>query len=166
MDLSILNERIKQRRLELGFTLLQIAEILGVKEATVQRYESGEIKNIKHETILKLAKVLRCKPSYLMGWDELESEVNKSFVFEDYLRSLGYELTFEKVRESKEGFWEEHIDRDDVKVGNSFIPNEEYYLITLTGDGQRIEISSKKFELFKANIAKAVEFELFRLSQK
>ena len=166
MDLAILNERIKQRRLELGFTLLQIAEILGVKEATVQRYESGEIKNIKHGTIVELAKVLRCKPSYLMGWDEIESEVNKSFVFEDYLRSLGYELTFEKVGESKKGYWEEHIDRDGIKVGKSFIPNEEYYMITITVDGQRVEICSKEFELFQANIAKAVEFELFRLNQK
>ena len=44
--MSILNERIRQRRLALNFTLLYVAEQLGVKEATVQRYESGDIKNI------------------------------------------------------------------------------------------------------------------------
>lgn len=68
--MGILNDRIKQRRLQLGLTLLYVAEQLGVKEATAQRYESGEIKNIKHETIVCLAEILRCSPAYLMGWQE------------------------------------------------------------------------------------------------
>ena len=54
--MDILNQRIKERRLAQGLTLAQVAEKLGVKEATVQRYESGDIKNIKHETIYKLSK--------------------------------------------------------------------------------------------------------------
>lgn len=66
--MSALQERIKERRTALGFTLLQLSELLGVKEATVQRYESGEIKNIKHETIVALAEILKCSPQYLMGW--------------------------------------------------------------------------------------------------
>lgn len=65
-----LPERIKERRLALGMTLLDVANALGVKEATVQRYESGEIKNLKHDTILSLSKIFRCSPSYLMGWEE------------------------------------------------------------------------------------------------
>ena len=68
--MGILNDRIKQRRLQLGLTLLFLAEQLGIKEATMQRYESGEIKNIKHETIVKLAEILHCSPSYLMGWQD------------------------------------------------------------------------------------------------
>ena len=65
-----LYERIKERRLAMGMTLLDVANALGVKEATVQRYESGEIKNPKHRTVLELAKIFRCSPSYLMGWEE------------------------------------------------------------------------------------------------
>jgi transcriptional regulator with XRE-family HTH domain len=49
-------------------TLLQVADAINVKEATVQRYESGEIKNIKHETVTQLASLFGCSPSYLMGW--------------------------------------------------------------------------------------------------
>lgn len=74
--MSILNERIKQRRLALNFTLLYVAEQLGVKEATVQRYESGDIKNIKHETITQLANILKCSPAYLMGWENSVSETS------------------------------------------------------------------------------------------
>lgn len=68
--MGILNERIKNRRQQLGYTLLYIAEQLGVKEATVQRYESGDIKNIKHETVVSIAEILRCDPAYLMGWQD------------------------------------------------------------------------------------------------
>ena len=42
---------------------------IGVKEATAQRYESGAIKSISHETISRLSEILSCTPSYLMGWD-------------------------------------------------------------------------------------------------
>ena len=66
--MGVLQERIKQQRVLLKLTLLEVADQLGVKEATVQRYESGEIKNIKHETIEKLARILKVSPEYLMGW--------------------------------------------------------------------------------------------------
>ena len=35
-----INDRIKERRLAAGKTLLEVAEYLGVKEATAQRYEA------------------------------------------------------------------------------------------------------------------------------
>lgn len=72
--MATLQERIKERRTALSYTLLDIAEKLDVKEATVQRYESGEIKNIKHETIVSLAEILRCSPQYLMGWSDNVTE--------------------------------------------------------------------------------------------
>lgn len=77
--MGILNERIKERRLAVGLTLLQVAEFLGVKEATAQRYESGEIKNIKHETIYKLSEIFRCSPSYLMGWIDTPQQQEDRF---------------------------------------------------------------------------------------
>jgi transcriptional regulator with XRE-family HTH domain len=72
--MGILNDRIKEMRNARGLTLIQVAEKLGVKEATMQRYESGEIKNIKHETITALADIFNCSPSYLMGWDEEQQQ--------------------------------------------------------------------------------------------
>lgn len=68
--MPMLQDRIKERRAALGLTLLELAEQLGVKEATMQRYESGEIKNIKHETVYTLSQLLKCSPSYLMGWTD------------------------------------------------------------------------------------------------
>ena len=42
---------LKAKRKELGLTLAQIAEKIGVTEATVQRWESGNIKSLRHERI-------------------------------------------------------------------------------------------------------------------
>jgi len=64
-----IGEKIKQCRTARGLTLLDVAEYLGVKEATVQRYESGSIKNLKQETISALADLFQVSPAYLMGWE-------------------------------------------------------------------------------------------------
>lgn len=61
---------LKSRRKELGLTLAQIAAQIGVTEATVQRWESGNIKSLRHERIAKLAEILGVAPAVLMGWDE------------------------------------------------------------------------------------------------
>lgn len=65
-----LSTTLKQRRKELGLTLAQIADAMGVTEATVQRWESGNIKSIRYEKIGKLAEVLKIPPAILMGWDD------------------------------------------------------------------------------------------------
>ena len=91
--MGILQQRIKQRRELLDLTLLEIAQQLGVQEATVHRYESGEIKNIKHETIVKLAQILKVRPAYLVGWDDPDNPLEPYAVpaepesdFDDILR--------------------------------------------------------------------------------
>lgn len=76
-----IGERIKERRMQLDMTLLQLAEQIGVREATVQRYESGFVKNIKHKTIENLAKALKTTEAYLHGYnlsEYPEDEVNKT----------------------------------------------------------------------------------------
>lgn len=73
-------EIIKKRRDELDLTLLDIAKKVGVSEATVQRYESGQIKNIRQDKIIKLASALQLTPAQLLGWDDTQTQevVNKS----------------------------------------------------------------------------------------
>lgn len=61
---------LKQRRKELGLTLAQIADQMGVAEATVQRWESGNIKSIRYDKIGKLAEVLQVNPASFMDWGE------------------------------------------------------------------------------------------------
>ena len=100
--MAILNERIKEQRTKAGLTLLQVADALGVKEATVQRYESGEIKNIKHDVIEKMSECFNCSPAYLMGWQYTEkkqnSEIDNKFKpIIDSLDRSGSDLEYEDI---------------------------------------------------------------------
>lgn len=70
-------ERLKEIRLQRGKTLMEVAEKLGKTEATVQRYESGNIKNPKADTIQELADVYNVSPAYLMGWEGDKTEIIK-----------------------------------------------------------------------------------------
>ena len=67
-------KRIKELRLKNKLTLLEVANALGVSEATAQRYESGEIKNLKYDTIVALANLFKVSPGYLMGWESDDEE--------------------------------------------------------------------------------------------
>ena len=72
---------LRKRRKELGLTLAQIADAMGVTEATVQRWESGNIKNVRYEKITRLAEVLKVSPSALMGWtDENDSDLPANII--------------------------------------------------------------------------------------
>ncbi len=74
---------IKNRRLELDLTMKDVAKALGVSEATVSRYESGEIQNMGIDKIETLAKVLRCSPGYLMGWEDYPNSTIQSTLTHD-----------------------------------------------------------------------------------
>lgn len=75
--MSALSEVMKKRRKELGLTLAQIADAVGVTEATAQRWESGNIKSVRHEKITLLANILKVSPADLMGW-EIKSDYSKN----------------------------------------------------------------------------------------
>ena len=72
-----LSNVLKRRRKELGLTLLQVAEAMGVSEATVQRWKSGSIKSVRYDKIDKLAKVLKVEPAEIMGWDTPKQKSDK-----------------------------------------------------------------------------------------
>ena len=69
-----LSKLLKKRRKELGLTLADIASRMGVSEATVQRWESGNIKSVRYDKISPLAEVLKVTPAAIMGWADEVSE--------------------------------------------------------------------------------------------
>lgn len=62
------NELIKARRQELGLTVREVADRVGVGPSTVSRWESGNIANMRRDKISKLAKVLDLDPDVLTGY--------------------------------------------------------------------------------------------------
>jgi len=74
----LFKDLLKNRRLEIGATMEDIGKRVGVSKATVQRWESGEIANVRRDKIVKLAQALHTTPAYLMGWDEINSDSSSS----------------------------------------------------------------------------------------
>jgi transcriptional regulator with XRE-family HTH domain len=67
----------KSRRQALNITLKDVADAVGVSVPTAQRWESGEIKNLRRDKIQKLAIVLDVPVEKLMGWTENNAHQNK-----------------------------------------------------------------------------------------
>lgn len=71
----MVSERIKNLRVAHGMTQEQLGEILGVGKATVQKYESGQIQNLKTAHIKKLCELFDKRPHYFI-FDDLEKYEN------------------------------------------------------------------------------------------
>lgn len=53
---------IKKLRLERELTQGELGELLGVKKAAVQKWESGQVQNLKHSTIKSLCEIFNVNP--------------------------------------------------------------------------------------------------------
>lgn len=73
------SKRLKKSRENKHMTLAELGEKIGRSEATVQRYESGNIKNLKNDTIQQIADALDVSPAYLMGWEEEQETIAAHF---------------------------------------------------------------------------------------
>lgn len=66
--------RIKSRRMELGYSFQDLADLTEMSKSTLQRYETGGIKNIPLDKLKILATALKVTPEWIMGWDEVSKD--------------------------------------------------------------------------------------------
>lgn len=62
---------IRDRRIQLGMTMKDVAKIVGVSESAVCRWETGDIDNMRRDKIVKLAKALQISPVDLLDYTTL-----------------------------------------------------------------------------------------------
>ncbi len=74
MKESKIGARLREKRIERALTQKQVADYVGVTEATVSRWESGEIDNMRRDKIASLSAVLKVSPLLIMGIDEPDDE--------------------------------------------------------------------------------------------
>ena len=72
MEKISVGKLLKDRRNELALTQRQVANQVGVTEATVSRWESGDIDNMRRDKIASCANALRVSPLLIMGIDDAE----------------------------------------------------------------------------------------------
>lgn len=74
INVKAVKDIIKEKRLEHGLTMKELAQKVGVSEGTISRWESGEIANMRRGAMVALSKVLDISPEVLMGWDKEDKE--------------------------------------------------------------------------------------------
>jgi len=62
-------KRMKTRREELNMSYQTLSEKVGISKSTLQRYETGYIKNMPVDKLEEIADALSVSPAYLMGWE-------------------------------------------------------------------------------------------------
>lgn len=71
--MRIISEKIRERRMQLGYSVSYVAEQLGVRESVIERYESETArKKISPKTISELAQLLECPLSDIVDWESEE----------------------------------------------------------------------------------------------
>ena len=131
-------DKLKSRRLELGLTMGEVAEKVGVSTPTILRYESGDIKNVRDDKIKALADVLKVTPSYLMGWYE----------YPRYTESFSY-----------------YVEMQIPLLGHEIIYDEEDAFVILKAAEGEYEISVEDLEKLSKEMEEFLKFKLFELKQ-
>lgn len=61
---------LKERRIQLGYSVNELGKKLGVSGSTVSRWETGEIDNMGRKKIAKLSKILGISPTVILELNE------------------------------------------------------------------------------------------------
>lgn len=119
-------ERIKERRVELGMTQLELAKKLGYKsKSTINKIELG-VQNLKQSKIKAIADALLTTPNYIMGWadadgnpiDEFEKNMNEHDRMAAYAESLLHRLDdsdLKNITRTMEGWLEDDKYKKGIK---------------------------------------------------
>ncbi len=66
-------ERIKELRRISGLSQEELGRRVGVQRAAINKYEKGTVTNIPLPTIEKIASTFDVSPTYIVGWEDTES---------------------------------------------------------------------------------------------
>lgn len=78
----IIAHNIKRQRSEQGLTLRELADKVGITEATMQKYEANNIRHIDVDMVKRIASALEVPPEEITGWTlswEIPHEAKKAF---------------------------------------------------------------------------------------
>ena len=100
---TIVGLRIHERRKELGLTVQDIADEIGVAKSTIQRYENGTIETVKLPVLEAIARILKINPGYLIGKtdEKAPQPTGREVTFDDFTYAM-YEQSRELSDENKQ----------------------------------------------------------------
>lgn len=116
--MSEVGNLIRNRRKELGLTLEEVGNAVGVSKSTVKKWEDGYITNMRRDKIQSLAKVLQINPVRLLGIKVVhmlqpdDPQFMRMLTLFNSLNDVGKERAIERLEELSE------IERFKKKVGD------------------------------------------------
>ncbi len=69
-----MGERLKELRISRGLTQEEVGNVIGVQKSAIQKYEKGDVKNIKRSAVEKLSRFYNVPAAYIMCLDENETK--------------------------------------------------------------------------------------------
>lgn len=119
-DFKAIAQRIKLRRTELNLSLQDVADITDMSKSTLQRYETGSIRNIPLQKLGILAKALQTSADWLLGWCNDPDDIPPFDAdFRKFLKSLGFTI------QAWPGY-RSNIYLCNDEIGHAQITKEEY----------------------------------------
>lgn len=141
---------LKSRRIELRLTQDDIANKIGVSKATVSRWESGNISNMRRDRIAKLAEILQISPAVIIGIKDtnvtpvIECSSHK-YSYLDAPISAGTPETFDDVYELPS------ISIADCFLGR-YAGNKDVVIMRVNGESMNRIIPDKSVIAVKRNV--------------
>ena len=124
---------INEQRKKLNLTLKDVADYVGVSEATVSRWESGNIANMRRDRISALAEILKVSPIDVMGITE--SNESPQLTSKGVLNPvLGYVRAGVPIEAVEEILDYEEISQEQARTG-------EFFALKVKGDSMEPKIS-------------------------
>lgn len=120
--------RIRKQREKLGLSYQELADKTGLSKSTLQRYETGAIKNLPLDKLDDLAKALLVSPAYLMGWEEVSNKTVNIPILGSVPAGVPIEAVTDIIGE--------------VDIDEKLTLSGEYFALKIKGDSMSPEIRS------------------------
>lgn len=95
-------DRIHYLRTDLGYTLQELGDKVGVGASTVRKWETGYIKTLRTDKMQKLAEALNTSVDYLMGWSDNSININTVGTNNGVIGQNSGEIRIEQERSKEE----------------------------------------------------------------
>ena len=86
---KIFAERIKEKRIQFGYSLKNAAKEIGISDVALYKYENLLATRITLDQIIKLAELYNTTPSYLCGWEDIKTTGSTNSKIIRFIKDVG-----------------------------------------------------------------------------
>lgn len=124
--MSIIGQRIKQRRKQLNMSADSVASLLEISRSTIFRYENGRIRKVPADILEKLAEILLTTPAYLIGSHDYDLDNTAQDIRQDNT------IKFEDNILLKETAYNYRTDKPDQSTDKNILSDDNIKIAAMT----------------------------------